>query len=1617
MEAKFSFNIKVIDETGIWQAIWNNIRDQLNLHFLPLSYKEYNNTKSLANLNIKLVQTQENLNSFLFTLYIFKINSVAELKGPIKDNILKILQREKEIFPILLMDIENSESALKTCIKACDKIKSELKNNNLKLLPLNTNYIKLSDLVNDFFRELKNKISLEFNKRFVIFSTNIDTLKISKFDNIENTYSYISNKDNLIEYLQAADFWSEIIKICENDANIEFKLLENFKTNSNNSYFNDSISLIDFNEYIIKQKIHNKTLTNLDYQIYLFNLMIRSYRNIREFKKMFVFVNKFISNLSNMKSYFPSIYYFNFWSFNFIGKLIPFYKSMKSNYLSPYEEEMNIKAQNDILQLLKRSLKNLAKILNYEIPNAKIFKILANINQENINNLNINLSNNINSSYTNNNLEGRDTLQISFENQLQNKIKNHMKVHSQNNISISMDDNFSNFLKDVKANLDEKSKILLFSREKLLEQYLTCINDIEKTYQSLKENRLMLKVQLEKLPILFVLGRFSDMKQILLQNIQSCKRGSDNNSNTNKGNLGFIHSQNETKTNSEVQANNINYYSEDFISQGLQKWPLIKEYMCSLLILLLNSLDKSTENIRIIIDILNVYQSNDVISNYFNLEDKNNIKNILAKYLDDNININLRNSTSNNSSSAFSLNGEREKASNLLKINLNELISFEYFVSNKNQILDATIKSSNAKVTESLDQHNRYYYSCKAKKISFFNENTTNNIYFDFLISNKTDLEMKVTSLSIYFFDEINNRKLKYDYNPFIALIANEEADNKESEMVDTSSFFLIKASDKTQFKFDLDLKHLDSLKNFDISSLVIDKVYLYLTWGILGIYKFKNQNSIIYLKKNDFTIHSELSHFIHKNRAIYNNNFADFLSNSENKKDRKEYNNIRSLFFNVEIPLFIKFENMKSFDFNNYFIDIDLILQNNESNLANINENNAINNNNNYNSDNQNIKHMKSFKFSEETNEKPNINIEDGDIRLEIFDEMTLFKLNSENLSNDDSIKDQDLSFLISLPNTNENINFKDTSKNKTKNNHNNEYDATPKVTHDNTLQEKNIKIYNSSFQDLINKTSKGLPENDIFNKYILNYNRGSENKVQVLKNINLSQDNMSTQSENKENFFLVLSLLINNSKFKNIYKQKLILNINIRDIKNNNNSIFFTKEEYDLELKHLFSCDTTCVMRTLSERSYSTQNIASEKSDNLDSFNNLNDHNNNISHSDQEFKNRTFILVQNSISLMMDIDQIFIEVNKNFSKISQKQNFKLVNKIPYDFDIPSNQLIGEDLNNDNQNNIDKSSFFKNLCFKFINKKAQLYRNSQNLSEGLAKFSIDDYINNSDNQIDSIKIVENLGAKASIDILKVSQLFPVNKNLKNDYITGELKFSEFSYFYPLDFIMEKVNEMKKIEYVITIKPLIKSLKNKIFNSPIILSNPQSRNSISNALLANNPLVMSLTQSPNLIVERKDSKIHNFNKNLNLHKLYLSSNEYADISAFEIFKEMQVQINVQKLKKSQSFFMMKIKENNNWTCLGKTRIIEKFKLDENEKTIVIKLIPLQDGFIRLPELEFSDFLGQMEFSIIETDHTKKNSVNHTEFRTLNKNTILIQGNEKILKINPVTFTGIKVNVI
>ena len=106
-----------------------------------------------------------------------------------------------------------------------------------------------------------------------------------------------------------------------------------------------------------------------------------------------------------------------------------------------------------------------------------------------------------------------------------------------------------------------------------------------------------------------------------------------------------------------------------------------------------------------------------------------------------------------------------------------------------------------------------------------------------------------------------------------------------------------------------------------------------------------------------------------------------------------------------------------------------------------------------------------------------------------------------------------------------------------------------------------------------------------------------------------------------------------------------------------------------------------------------------------------------------------------------------------------------------------------------------------------------------------------------------------------------------------------------------------------------------------------------------------------------------------------------------------------------------------MKESDNWSVIGKSKIIENMSKGNSELKVQFKLFPLQDGYLKIPEIDF------MEYEIKEEETQSLNykpgdnstNVNFLEFTDIKFGSV-IEGNERIVKINSINSCTLRLNL-
>ena len=343
-------------------------------------------------------------------------------------------------------------------------------------------------------------------------------------------------------------------------------------------------------------------------------------------------------------------------------------------------------------------------------------------------------------------------------------------------------------------------------------------------------------------------------------------------------------------------------------------------------------------------------------------------------------------------------------------------------------------------------------------------------------------------------------------------------------------------------------------------------------------------------------------------------------------------------------------------------------------------------------------------------------------------------------------------------------------------------------------------------------------------------------------------------------------------------------------------------------------------------------------------------------------------------------------LEINiKNFEEF--KENIFQIELIPNEFKIIENKISKENFNLINENKIE----FEN--------------------------------NSNENQIKTLKIpffIENLDFysnikkefKIKITILKNNEIIFINNsnfllnlihlfNFKNKFRLLNNNYYLMNTIFSLNIEIENMkiflnnNNKNKINFNNSSAiNIVNSLPNKIEGIKKILSNKFLEFSIKNEIyFFVFPIKNIINQIKNLFNINYHIKI-DFNKN----------------KKFKLFEEIEIQININKLNDKNVLFKINMIENENWSFIGKKKIIENFK-NKTNVTLKFNIFSLIDGFVKLPEFEFSEFEIENNQEKNKYENVKIMNFNSIEFESI------IEGNEKIIQIFPENKSMLKVNII
>ena len=493
-EKKVTYNtiIEINDASNDFIPYWDlAMKEHLSNNFITVGPESNKSgVKSLNSFYIKLVDKKEAFSpgksdiiqlDKLFTIDVYRIKKEKEFNS----DFVKFYKSNHSTtnFNVFLYNVDEiKDNTLKNINKTYDKMKSKTGLSDFSFIPYNQhNYGKFYSIIDNFFLNLKNKISAEFNNQLKYYSEKIENMTDVYNSDEATIYEYIKNKILYLDLLTMGEFWEDIKRTCAIDV---YKIFDKL---NDKFIYTDCPSFADINIFEIKQKVKNKTLTNIELQVFLIYNYIRSCRYLKEYSSLTNFMFNTTIKLNLYESTFKSIYHFLYWKINFVFNFI--------NYLIALQEVITQKdydVKNSIEQgiihlysFVSNDLKIYGKKLKIEFPSIKIFSFLKNCVDKGIN------------------------------------IKEELdKIMAIDLGEIEKDENFKLFKSDIKLISDNEkiktNKYEIFTNKKaFLEEYLLIFQIINRRNCKLLHTKTSIRGAFDIIPLLLSLNKFEDAKNIL----------------------------------------------------------------------------------------------------------------------------------------------------------------------------------------------------------------------------------------------------------------------------------------------------------------------------------------------------------------------------------------------------------------------------------------------------------------------------------------------------------------------------------------------------------------------------------------------------------------------------------------------------------------------------------------------------------------------------------------------------------------------------------------------------------------------------------------------------------------------------------------------------------------------------------------------------------------------------------------------------------------------------------------------------------------------------------------------------------------------------------------------
>ena len=289
-DSKITYNtiIEVNDESNDFIPYWDlAMTEHISNNYITVGrVPNKTKVKSLYSFYIKLINKKEEFSpeksdyiqlDKLFTIDVYRIKKEKEFNKDFIKN-YQINHNPNNLNVFLYNINEVKDSTIKNLNKISEKLKYKLGLTDFSFVPYNkNNYDKFYSIIDDFFGVLKERISIEYNNQMGLLLNSIKNMNDIYNNEEEIIYEYIKNKVLYLDLLAMGDFSEEIKKTCNSDI---FKVFDKL---SNKYIYANHPSLNDLNIMEIKQKIKNKNLTNIDYQLFLLYNYIKSCRLLKEY--------------------------------------------------------------------------------------------------------------------------------------------------------------------------------------------------------------------------------------------------------------------------------------------------------------------------------------------------------------------------------------------------------------------------------------------------------------------------------------------------------------------------------------------------------------------------------------------------------------------------------------------------------------------------------------------------------------------------------------------------------------------------------------------------------------------------------------------------------------------------------------------------------------------------------------------------------------------------------------------------------------------------------------------------------------------------------------------------------------------------------------------------------------------------------------------------------------------------------------------------------------------------------------------------------------------------------------------------------------------------------------